>query len=305
MTTTKPLSSSRLAVFTGLSMLAFTGNALICRAALHSGSIDAASFTGLRLFSGAFMLWLILRWRGGGLSARPTPAWSLLSGAVLFIYAAAFSLAYARVSAGAGALVLFVAVQSVMIGFGFYRGERFSPLQWGGLLLAYAGLVALMLPSGSLEGVRPGSAPVYLIMLLSGAAWGVYSLIGRRSGDPLRVSANNFLYSLPFALLFSLAMLMVEPLHLTRSGVAYAVLSGAGASALGYIVWYAALPALKATTAAAVQLSVPLLTALGGVILLAEPLTLRFALIALAIIGGLALVIFAKSLRISRLLRRG
>lgn len=282
-------------------MLAFTGNALICRAALLGGSIDAASFTALRLLSGAAMLWLIIGLRRiPHRRVAPPPSARWLSGFVLFAYAAAFSYAYARVSAGAGALVLFAAVQAVMIGYGFYRGERFNALQWMGLLLAYGGLLALMWPAS-----EPGTGPspslfAYVIMLVSGASWGVYSLLGRRAGDPRVVSAHNFLYALPFAALLSLVMLASEPPRLGVVGVCYALLSGAGASALGYIVWYSALPALKATTAASVQLTVPLMTALGGIVLLNESFTLRFLLVSLAIIGGLAMVIFLKSLRLER-----
>ena len=295
------MSPLRIAGFTALSMLAFTGNALICRAALLGGTIDAASFTALRLLSGAAMLWAIIAVRNiPHRDVSPPVSARVISGFVLFAYAAAFSYAYARVSAGAGALILFAAVQTVMIGYGFYRGERFNGLQWLGLLLAYGGLLALMLPSttGALEGAP--SLLAYLIMLISGAAWGVYSLLGRRVGDPRVISAHNFLYSLPFAALLSLAMWAVEPPRLGAEGVVYALLSGAGASALGYIVWYSALPALRATTAASVQLSVPLMTALGGILLLAEPFTLHFLLVSAAIIGGLALVIFSKSQRVEK-----
>lgn len=295
------MSLPRTAIFTALSMLAFTGNALICRAALLGGSIDAASFTTLRLLSGAVMLWLIILLRRiPHRRAAPPLGARLLSGFVLFAYAAAFSYAYARVSAGAGALVLFAAVQAVMIGYGFYRGERFNALQWMGLLLAYGGLLALMLPGAESVGGQSPSLFAYVIMLVSGASWGVYSLLGRRAGDPRVVSAHNFLYALPFAALLSLVMLAIEPPRLGVAGVCYALLSGAGASALGYIVWYSALPALKATTAASVQLTVPLMTALGGIVLLNESFTLRFLLISLAIIGGLAMVIFLKSLRLER-----
>ena len=298
------MSPLRLAVFTALSMLAFTGNALICRAALLGGSIDAASFTTLRLLSGAVMLWVIIILRNiPHREVSPSVRDRVVSGFVLFAYAAAFSYAYARVSAGAGALILFAAVQTVMIGYGFYRGERFNGLQWLGLLLAYGGLLALMLPSaGALDGAP--SLLAYIIMLISGAAWGVYSLLGRKAGDPRVVSAHNFLYALPFAAFFSMAMWVVEPPRLGSEGVLYASLSGAGASALGYIVWYSALPALKATTAASVQLSVPLMTALGGILLLAEPFTLHFLLVSVAIIGGLALVIFSKSQRVEKRLAK-
>ena len=291
----------RLVIFTALSMLAFTGNALICRAALLGGSIDAASFTLLRLLSGAVMLWLIILLRNiPHRAVSPSMTERLTSGFVLFAYAAAFSYAYARVSAGAGALVLFAAVQTVMIGYGFFRGERFNGLQWLGLMLAYAGLLALMLPSALGASADSPSLFAYLIMLVSGAAWGVYSLLGRKAGDPRVVSAHNFLYALPFAALLSVLMLAVEPPQLGAEGVMYAVLSGAGASALGYIVWYSALPELKATTAASVQLSVPLMTAFGGILLLSEPFTLHFLIVSSAIIGGLAMVIFSKSQRVEK-----
>src|SRR3990167_2837634 len=252
----------RTLLLTALAMLAFAGNSLLCRLALKDTEIDAASFTSLRLASGALTLLLLLRLRrsDGALDGN----WS---GAVaLFAYAVAFSFAYVSLDAGVGALLLFGAVQVSMLLWGFYRGERLTALTASGLLLALGGLLALLLPGASAPPL--GGA---LLMLLAGAAWGVYSLLGRGGGDPLAVTAGNFLRATPLALL-----------------------SGALTSGVGYAVWYTALRGLKAFQAATVQLSVPIIAALAGSLLLNETLSLRLLLSSLAVLGGVAVVLSAK-----------
>ena len=269
----------RVAVLTALAMLAFAGNSLLCRAALRETPIDAATFTSIRMVSGALVLWLIVRMRGAG--AREG-SWH--SAFWLFAYAAAFSFAYVTLTAGTGALLLFGAVQATMIIAGFVRGERFTPLQWLGFAVALGGLAALLLP-----GV---SAPPFVgaaLMIAAGIAWGFYSLRGRGAGDPTRVTAGNFLRAVPMALIVSVAM--VSQFSVDAAGVAYAVASGAITSGVGYAIWYTALPSLKATVAATVQLSVPVIAAAGGVVLLGEALTLRLVLCSIAILGGIALVV--------------
>jgi drug/metabolite transporter (DMT)-like permease len=273
----------RIVTLTVLAMLAFAGNSLLCRAALGSGAIDAASFTLVRLVSGAFVLWGIVRLRTG--SVAVAGHWA--SALALFVYAAGFSYAYLELSAATGALLLFGAVQATMIGRGLVRGERLRALQWAGLMLALAGLVTLLLPG--LSTPAPFAAAV---MLTAGIAWGVYSLRGKGAGDPMRVTAGNFLRSLPIAALPGLAT--IGHWHGDATGFALAIASGALTSGLGYAIWYSALPALKATQAATVQLSVPLIAALGAVPLLGEPLTLRLFVAAMAIIGGIALVIVSR-----------
>lgn len=270
----------KLAALVALALVAFAGNSLLARLALREGGMDAASFTGLRLASGAAVLWALAAWQRR--SEAGHGSWS--SALALFVYAAAFSLAYVDLQAGAGALLLFGAVQVTMVGHGLWAGERLSAWQWLGLALALAGLAGLLLPG--LSAPPPGPA---LLMLAAGVAWGVYSLQGRGAGDPVRVSAGNFLRTLPFAAAF--ALLTLGNVRLDGAGVAYALASGALASGLGYAVWYTALPSLRASTAASLQLAVPLLVALAGVAFLGEAPTLRLALAAGAILGGVALVV--------------
>lgn len=277
------MSRARILVLTSLAMLAFAGNSLLCRIALKQTGIDAASFTTLRLISGALMLGLLVR-----LNRRPSAAggnWP--SALALFVYAAGFSFAYVRLSAATGALLLFAAVQATMITYGVWKGERLLRLQLVGFMLALGGLVGLMLPG--LAAPPLGSA---LLMLGAGAAWGIYSLRGKGAGDPTAVTAGNFLRSVPIAA--ALSLLMLNNISLDQAGMAYAVLSGALASGIGYALWYRVLPAMKATHAATVQLSVPVIAALGGVVVLGESISVRMMLASIAILGGIALVILEK-----------
>lgn len=271
-------------VLTGLAMLAFAGNSLLCRLALQSHSIDAASFTAVRLASGAAMLALVVSLK----RAPSTGAGSWTSAGLLFAYAALFSFAYGSLSAGVGALLLFGAVQATMVGVGLCRGDTLAPRQWGGLALAFGGLVVLL---------RPGlSAPplgAALLMLLAGVAWGLYSLLGKGATDPVGVTAGNFLRTVPLSLL--MLVLVQGQSSLSTAGLMYALCSGMLTSGLGYVAWYAALPQLKAGAAASIQLSVPLLAAIGAVSLLAEPWTMRLTLAGAAILGGISLVVVTRS----------
>lgn len=272
------MSPARVILLTSLAMIAFAGNSLLCRIALKHTGIDAASFTTIRLVAGALMLWLLVRARHG---AR---AGSWLSAFALFVYAAGFSFAYLSLPAATGALLLFGAVQATMVGYGVWAGERLLNPQLAGFVLAVAGLVGLLLPGLSAPPLS-GS----LLMLGAGIAWGIYSLRGRHEGDPTAVTAGNFLRATVFAA--ALSALTFRGASLDIAGVGYAVSSGALASGIGYAIWYTALPALKATNAATVQLSVPVLAALGGIVVLGEPLTLRLVVASAAILGGIALVI--------------
>jgi len=274
---------ARLLLLTALAMIAFAGNSLFCRLALKHTGIDAASFTSIRILSGALTLWLIVRIRDR--TSRPGGSWA--SALALFAYAAAFSFAYLSLPAAAGALLLFGAVQATMLGFGLWSGERLTPRQIAGLVLALAGLVGLLSPGLSAPPLR-GS----LLMLAAGVAWGVYSLRGKGAGDPTRVTAGNFVRAVPFAL--GLSLLLLSRSSLDRMGVVYALCSGALASGLGYTIWYTALRELTATFAATVQLSVPVLAALGGIVFLGEPITLRLMITSAAILGGIAVVIAQK-----------
>ncbi|CAN5426850.1 DMT family transporter [soil metagenome] len=264
-------------------MIAFAGNSLLCRAALRSLSIDAASFTALRLVSGAVVLWLIVRFRTG--SSLRAGSWP--SAMALFVYAAAFSFAYVTLPAGTGALLLFAAVQAAMILWGLRRREKLHLRQVVGLAFAGAGLVLLLLPGLSAPPLA-GS----LLMLSAGVAWGVYSLRGKAVDDPIGATAGNFLRAAPLALLLGVACL--SSAYFDRAGILYAVLSGGMTSGVGYVIWYAALPALRAASAASVQLSVPVLTAVAGILLLGEALTFRFVIAAVAVLGGIALVVLEK-----------
>lgn len=264
-------------------MIAFAGNSILCRIALKDTGIDPAGFTAIRLLSGALVLGLLVRiGRKGRLSGG-----NWLSAFALFAYAAGFSFAYLDLTAATGALLLFAAVQVTMIGYGLIRGERLARLQLIGLVLACGGLTGLLLPG--LSAPPPGGSA---LMLLAGVAWGVYSLRGRRGGDPTEVTAGNFLLALPFVVVLCVARM--DTLSMDTTGIWYAVLSGGLASGLGYAVWYTALRGLRATSAATVQLSVPVIAALGGIILLGEPLTVRFALASAAVLGGIALVLYEK-----------
>ena len=270
-------------MLTVLAMLAFAGNSLLCRFALKETAIDAASFTSLRLLSGAVTLWLIVYLRGGG---RVT-AGSWTSALALFAYAAAFSFAYISLPAAAGALLLFGAVQATMIGYGLWSGEHMSPRQWVGLVMALLGLVGLLSP-----GLSAPPLSGALLMLGAGVAWGVYSLRGRGGGDATAVTAGNFVRAVPMAL--ALSLLARPVLSVDVEGAWYAVVSGALASGVGYALWYRALPGLRPVSAATVQLSVPVIAALGGVVLLGEAPGVRLVLASLAILGGIALVIVSR-----------
>lgn len=274
----------RVILFTALAMLAFAGNSLLCRMALKNTAIDAASFTTVRLVAAAITLWLLVMCFAK--SKAILGNWP--SALALFIYAAGFSFAYINLTAATGALLLFGAVQLSMIGVGMWSGERFSGLQMGGLLLAVAGLIVLVLPGLA--------APPWFsaaLMVVAGVAWGVYSLRGRGAGNPMAVTGGNFIRTIPFTLVLS--VLMLSHNHLDQTGIYLAVASGAITSGIGYAIWYRALPELKATQAATVQLSVPVIAAMGGIVLLGESFSLRLALASVAIIAGIALVIFEKS----------
>jgi len=274
---------TRVFTLTLLAMIAFASNSLLCRAALKHTSIDAATFTLVRIFSGAAVLWVIIKMRKGA-SQESGNWWSALA---LFIYAAAFSFAYVDLAAGTGALLLFGAVQATMILWGFRKGERLDPIQIAGLVVAVAGLVLLVLPGLSAPPLI-GS----ILMLSAGVAWGVYSLRGKTAGDAIAATSGNFLRAAPFAALVSIVM--IRQARLDSSGVVYAFISGAITSGLGYVIWYAALSGLKAASAATVQLSVPVLAATGGILLLGEPITLRYVIASIAVLGGIFLVVIEK-----------
>lgn len=279
-------SGLKTLALTALAMSAFAANSIFCRIGLGTGGIDAASYTTLRLVSGAIVLALIGLVAGGRPQERRSGSW--LSAGMLFLYAIAFSFAYLSLSIGSGALILFGAVQATMILAGLRSGERPHPVEWVGLALALLGLVYLVSP-----GITAPSPIGSIIMAVAGIAWGVYSLRGRAESDPLAGTTVNFIRSTPMALVVSLIAL--GSLHITARGALFAVLSGGVASGLGYVIWYAALRNLTSTRAAMVQLSVPVLAAVGGVLFLSEAVSVRLVISSVTILGGIAFALTCRA----------
>lgn len=278
--------TARVVVATAAALVGFAGNSLLCRLALAEETIDWASFTGIRLLSGAVTLAILAGPRrrfgvGGG---------SWLSALALFLYAAPFSYAYVSIGAGIGALILFAAVQLTMMGWAVASGQRPGWRVWLGLVIAMAGLVGLTAP-GRQAPDPLGSA----IMATAGIAWGIYTLRGRNAGrDPLLSTAGNFARSTPLILVLIAAAVIGSDLTATDRGVMLAVLSGALASGVGYTLWYVALPSLPVSAAATLQLLVPILAAVGGVALLGEQADARMIGSGAAILGGVAMAIWGK-----------
>ncbi len=278
-------------LLTALTMVAFAANSVLCRIALGEGLIDPHSFTSLRLASGAAILVPLAHF------AFPAPdkdhtteriGGSWFSGFALFAYAAAFSLAYLSLETGTGALILFGAVQATMIGVGLKSGERPHPLQWFGLIVALGGLVYLVSPGISAPDPIGAS-----LMALAGVSWGVYSLRGLRVTSPTLATSGNFVRAVPLAL--SVSIFAVSRFHAATPGALLAVISGAVTSGLGYALWYQALRGLSATRAAVVQLSVPVLAALGGVLFLAEIVSARLIIASGLVLGGVAAALLGRT----------
>jgi drug/metabolite transporter (DMT)-like permease len=274
-------------LLTLVAMLAFAANSLLCRMALGRGLIDAASFATLRIVAGALVLTVLVlpRWQREG---RNKTDWRAV--AMLFGYVACFSFAYLSLGAGTGALILFGAVQLTMFVASLRAGEHFSSLSWLGLTVAAGGFVYLVAPG--LTAPDPFGAA---LMTVAGIAWGFYSLIGRGVADPLQSSANNFIGTIPLVAVVSIAF--IGEFHITASGALLAIASGAIASGLGYVIWYAALRGLTGTHAATVQLSVPIIAAFGGVALLSEQITPRLLIASAATLGGVWIVLSQRSRR--------
>ena len=279
------LARLRLGALTALALVAFAANSVLCRLALADGAIGAAAFTGIRLASGIAVLWLIVALRGSDRRLRPPARW--LPPLFLFVYAIAFSYAYVDLSAATGALVLFGAVQITMLAVGTLQGHRLNAAEWAGAGLAFAGLVYLNLP-----GAAAPSLIGFALMALAGVAWGLYTLAGRRSTQPLADTARNFAATLPLAA--ALLMWAAADEHWSTAGVLLAAASGGLASGLGYVIWYAALSGLSPVQAGVLQLLVPILAGGGGVVLLAEALTARLVFSAIMVLGGVLLVILGR-----------
>ncbi len=261
-------------------MIAFAANSVFCRLALKETSIDAASFTTVRILSAVAMLWLLMRWK----KQSPLEHGSWRSALALFIYAATLSFAYRTIDTGAGALMLFGAVQATMILAGYIAGERMNNWQIIGFATAMSGLVILVIPGSHAPSLLNSS-----LMLTSGIAWGIYSLFGRGSANPAASTAGNFLRAGPITIILSL--LALPWLRIDAQGILYAVLSGALTSALGYVLWYRVLQCMKAMTASTVQLTAPVIAAMGGVLLMNETATPSLLIASVLILGGIGLVL--------------
>lgn len=272
------------AFLTVLALFAFAANSIFGRLALGGHSIDPASYTFVRLATGATSLWIIARWRQVDSSGISASTWT--AGVMLSLYAVTFSFAYISLSTGTGALILFASVQITMLGIGLYRGERPQPAQWLGLLIAILGLIYLVSP-----GITAPSPLGSLLMGTAGAAWGIYSLLGGGAKDPVITTSGNFLRTVPMALVILLPWLSSPTI--TPKGFLWATLSGSITSAIGYVIWYAALRGLTTTLAATVQLSVPVIAALGGVVFMSEQITSRLIASGATILAGVGLAIWS------------
>ena len=275
-----------------IAMLAFAANSLLCRMALANTDIDPGLFTTIRLASGALCLALLVAFTARRSSKNTSPIAAIkqqasIAGALsLFVYAIAFSYAYISMSTGTGALLLFGAVQLTMISVGLLKGERFATFQWLGFLLAFAGLVILLLPGAS-------APPLFsaLLMISAGIAWGFYSLLGKKSNAPLLLTAGNFLYATLLSLPLIVWLWVTDTWQWSNDGVLFALASGIVASGCGYAIWYKALPLIQSTTAATVQLSVPVIATLMGWAFLAEAISVQIMVASLMTLGGIWLVI--------------
>jgi drug/metabolite transporter (DMT)-like permease len=279
------ISLFKTIIFTGLALIAFAANSVLCRLALGNHSIDASSFTVIRLLSGAIFLLIIIAITQNTTASISRGNW--LASLLLFLYALTFSYAYISLDAGTGALILFGTVQITMILLSLISGTRLHYLEWAGVIIAFSGFVYLILP-----GVTTPSPIGFLLMTASGIAWGIYTLKGRRSKSPLRDTAYNFLRTTPLVII--LAIVTINYTHYSAKGILLALLSGGITSGVGYTIWYIALANLSSTQAAVLQLLVPVIAMLGGVIFVSEAITFRLGISTILVLGGILLVVFGQ-----------
>lgn len=308
---------SKTLLTTILALMAFAANSVLARLALETPAIDPASFTFIRLLSGAVMLFILVLIIRPKLPARPQAAkasnkhtqktslyemalnytfevkGSWTSGFMLFLYAACFSFAYVNLDTATGALVLFAAVQISMIASSLLAGNRLHISEWIGIMVAFSGFVYLIYPDLN---TATASSNLFslLLMIIAGVAWGIYTLRGRNSAEPLTDTAFNFLRAISFA--GALLILTLSNLHISNDGILYAVISGAITSGIGYAIWYIALRGLALTAAAVVQLSVPVVAAFGGLVFVDETITVRLMTAAVFILGGIFITIIGRYL---------
>jgi drug/metabolite transporter (DMT)-like permease len=273
-------------IFTGLALIAFAANSILSRLALRERAIDASSFTIIRLLSGTIVLLVMIRFKSNKTNSSTNGSW--YASLMLFLYAITFSFAYISLDTGTGALILFGSVQITMILLSLVSGNRLHLTEWAGVTIAFMGFVYLFLPA-----VTTPSAIGFLLMAAAGIAWGIYTLKGRGSRNPLMDTAYNFLRTIPLVII--LAIVTMKKGQYSSEGILLAVLSGGIASGIGYTIWYSALGGLSATQAAVVQLLVPVIAALGGVLFVSEAITLRLTVSAIMILGGILMVALGRN----------
>jgi drug/metabolite transporter (DMT)-like permease len=282
-------------LLTLLALIAFAANSVLCRLALGDGAIDASSFTGIRLVSGAVSLFIILSLKGGNkentMVVKSKGSWG--AAFVLFIYAVTFSYAYLSVNTGTGALILFGAVQITMIMLSIIAGTRLHLIEWSGVVLAFSGFIYLVLPN-----ISTPSFNGFILMTISGVSWGIYTLKGRNSKYPLMDTTYNFIRTIPFVIL--LTVITMHNMEYTVEGIILALISGAITSGVGYTIWYIALGGLSSTQAAVIQLSVPVIAALGGVVFVSEVITMRLVVSTAVVLAGILMVVLGKHYFISK-----
>jgi len=292
-----PLNNSviKTIIFTSLALIPLAANSVLCRLALGREAIDAVGFTSIRLLAGILTLLVIIKIKGEKTYSAENGSW--LAGLMLFIYAITFSFAYISLDTGTGALILFGAVQITMIVLSLFAGNRLHLVEWLGMSVAFAGFVYLILP-----GVSTPSISGFALMTIAGIAWGIYTLKGQGSKDPLLDTANNFIRTLP--LVAVLIILSLGSIHYTTEGILLAAISGGLASGIGYTLWYTALRGLSATQAAVIQLLVPVIAALGGVMFVSEHISIRLALSGVTVLGGILMVVLGRYCFVRRPIRR-
>ncbi|MEI6895942.1 MAG: DMT family transporter [Psychromonas sp.] len=273
--------------FSSLALISFAGNSVLCRYALTDEVIDAASFTVIRLFSGAIVLFLLVVFKKRMVFKLTEGNW--LTSFYLFLYALTFSMAYTSLNTGVGALILFGAVQLTMVVGSILNGKMLSRFEWLGLVIAFSGLSYLLLPS---ENTVAPSLTGFILMLISGSAWGLYTLAGKSTLDPLLQTANNFIRTLPFVAI--LLLFTLKKANISTDGVLLAVASGAITSGLGYALWYVALKHLAVIQAAILQLTVPIIATFGGVFFLSEAISVQLIIATLLVLGGILIALWAK-----------
>lgn len=278
---------------TALALIAFAANSVLCRLALGNEAIDAASFTVIRLLSGIIMLFIIMcatqliKQSAIPNNEKTSSKGSWFGSVLLFVYAVTFSYAYISLDTGTGALILFGTVQITMIVLSLISGTRLHSSEWTGVIIAFIGFIYLILPD-----ITTPSVTGFVLMTISGIAWGIYTLQGRSCENPLTDTAYNFLRTIP--LITILTIISLKGMNYTTEGIVLAALSGGIASGIGYAIWYIALGGLSSSQAAVLQLSVPAIAALGGVIFVSEAITLRFAISSAMVLGGILLVVIGK-----------